>query len=64
MASFATMQASEIRCKAQVAANVWVHAHSARNPSGQIIASFQRFMAPGPNAGAGAWVETIDDSVN
>ena len=64
MANFSTMTAAETRCKAQIVAKVWVVAHSARNKSGQIIARFQRYMSPGTNAGAGAWVETQDDSVN
>jgi hypothetical protein len=63
MANFSTMTASETRCKAQVAAKVWVVAHSARNKSGQIIARFQRYMSPSA-PGNGAWIETTDDSVS
>ncbi len=63
MASFSTMVASETRCKAQMAAKVWVVAHSARNKSGQIIARFQRYMSPS-HKDYGAWVETTDDSVS
>ena len=63
MASFSSMTACETRCKSQMVAKVWVVAHAARNNSGQIVARFQRFMsATAP--GAGAWVETNDDSVN
>ena len=64
MASFSTLAASDIRCRAQMAANVWQVAHSARNVSGQIIARFKRFMSPGANAAEGSWLETTDDSVN
>jgi hypothetical protein len=63
MAAFATMTASETRCKAQIVAKVWVHAHSARNQTGQIIARFQRYMSPSA-PGEGAWLETADDSVS
>ncbi len=63
MASFATLTAAENRCTAQIAAKVWVNAHSARNQSGQIIARFQRYMSPSA-PGNGAWIETTDDSVN
>ena len=63
MASFATLSASETRCKAQVAAKVWVVAHAGRNATGAIIARFQRYMSP-TQRGEGAWIETTDDSVN
>lgn len=63
MASFATMTASENRCKAQMAAKVWVVAHAGRNMSGAIIARFQRYMSP-TQRDAGAWIETTDDSVS
>jgi hypothetical protein len=63
MATFTAMADSEIRCKAQMVAKVWVNAHSARNVSGQIIARFQRYMSPSA-PGEGAWIETSDDSVN
>ena len=63
MASFATMSAAETRCKAQVAAKVWVNAHAGRNAAGAIMARFQRYMSPF-QPGAGAWIETTDDSVN
>ena len=63
MATFTTMADLEIRCKAQMAANVWVVAHSARNVNGQIVARFQRFMSPSA-PGNGAWIESTDDSVN
>lgn len=54
MATFPTMAGCETRCKAQMVAKKWVIAHAARNVSGQIVARFQRYMAPGANAGAGA----------
>jgi hypothetical protein len=63
VASFSTMSACETRCKAQIAAKVWVNAHSARNITGQIVARFQRYMSPSA-PGNGAWIETTDDSVN
>jgi hypothetical protein len=63
MASFATMGAAETRCRAQIAANVWVHAHSQRDKTGVISVRFQRYMSPSA-PGEGAWVETQDDSVN
>jgi hypothetical protein len=63
MSSFATLSAAEARCKSQMAANVWVVAHAARNQSGAIIARFQRYMSP-TQRDAGAWIETTDDSVN
>lgn len=63
MATFASMTACETRCKAQMAAKVWVVAHAARNIIGQIVARFQRYMSPSAQ-GAGAWIETQDDSVN
>jgi hypothetical protein len=63
MAAFATLSAAETRCKAQIAAKVWVNAHSGRDQTGQIIARFQRFMSPAQR-GEGGWVTTTDDSVN
>ena len=63
MAAFLTMAAAGLRCRAQVAARVWVVAHPARNFNGTIIARFQRFMSPSA-PGNGGWTETGDDSVN
>lgn len=63
MALFASMSAAEARCKAQIAAKVWVNAHSARDMNGVIICRFQRYMSA-TQPGAGGWVETNDDSVN
>ncbi|TKB72529.1 MAG: hypothetical protein E8D46_13035 [Nitrospira sp.] len=63
MAAFATLSASEARCKAQIVAKVWVTAHAGRNATGAIIARFQRYMSP-TQRGEGAWIETTDDSVN
>ncbi len=57
------MADAEARCRAQVAAGVWVQAHSARDVDGTIVARFQRYM--GPSApDAGAWATTDQDNVD
>lgn len=66
MALFASLSAAEARCRQQIAAKVWVVAHSARNVLGVIVARFQRYMATtSPTTqGHGAWTETDQDNVS
>ncbi len=65
-ALFSSMASCETRCRAQMAAKVWVVAHSARNVLGVIVARFQRFMAPtsATTRAYGRWEETDQDNVN
>ena len=64
MANFASLDAAGVRCRAQMAAKVWVVAHSEKDKDGVIKARFIRYMSPGSGLANGGWVETQDDSVN
>jgi hypothetical protein len=66
MSAFSSMAACEQRCREQVAAKVWVVAHSEKNQNGVIKARFIRYMnAAGLSDPArGGWEETDQDNVN
>ena len=63
MAAFATMDAAETRARAQIAAGIWVNAHTERTFDGTIAVRVQRYMSP-TNPDYGAWVEITDDATD